>query len=78
MNIFRTHQEPIPAPPGEPTLRQRLHLLTCQHAAKAGRIPTQVTQADYERAKFEVTGESDLDRQNAILDYHPSTLPLSR
>jgi hypothetical protein len=34
----------------------------------AGRVPPRVTQADYEQAKRELTGESDFDRQEAVLD----------
>lgn len=37
----------------------------------AGRVPTGVKQEDYERAKRELTGESDSDRQDAILDSIP-------
>jgi hypothetical protein len=37
----------------------------------AGRTSPDVTQADYEQAKRELTGESDLDRQEAILDSIP-------
>jgi hypothetical protein len=37
-------------------------------ARLAGRIPPYVAQEDYERAKRELTGESDRDRQAAILD----------
>ena len=39
----------------------------------AGHTPSHVTQADYERAKRELTGESDRDRQDAILDALPET-----
>lgn len=55
-------------PRAGPTLRERLHTLACQLAEKAERNPPQVTQADYEQAKREITGEDDLERQNAILD----------
>jgi hypothetical protein len=37
----------------------------------AGRAPPHVTQADYEQAKRELTGESDMDRQEAVLDSIP-------
>jgi len=36
--------------------------------AMAGRRLEQVTQADYERVKRELTGASDVDRQDALLD----------
>ena len=37
-------------------------------AVLAGHVPPQVRQSDYEQAKRELTGESDIDRQDAILD----------
>lgn len=40
-------------------------------SAIAGRVPPHVTQADYEQAKRELTGESDLDRQEAVLESIP-------
>ena len=40
---------------------------THQLAAKAGRSSFEVTQLDYEQAKREITGASDLDEQHAIL-----------
>ncbi|MFH1498383.1 MAG: hypothetical protein ABII82_11210 [Verrucomicrobiota bacterium] len=56
-------------------MRERLHNRTRTLAAKAGREPTGVTQIDYEQAKREVTGESDPERQNAILDSRPGAFP---
>jgi len=46
-------------------------------AAAAGRIPPLVVQADYEQAKREVTGESDRERQQAVLDasWEPDLAP---
>lgn len=49
-------------------LRARLNARTHELAALAGRSPPFVTQQDYERAKVDVTGETDRDRQNAALD----------
>jgi hypothetical protein len=46
------------------SVRRRTHEL----ARRAGRTPPHVTQADYEQAKRELTGETELDRQLAILD----------
>jgi hypothetical protein len=43
-------------------------------AASAGRTPPHVTQVDYQQAKRELTGETDLDRQNAMLDGLPTSL----
>lgn len=37
----------------------------------AGYAAPHVRQADYEQAKRELTGESDIDRQNAVLDSLP-------
>jgi hypothetical protein len=39
----------------------------------AGRSTHQVTQADYERAKRELTGGSDIDRQDALLESLPES-----
>lgn len=48
--------------------RAAVHVRTQELAALAGRVPPQVSQADYERAKREITGETDVNRQNAALD----------
>ena len=40
-------------------------------AVMAGRASAQVTQVDYERAKRELTGEDDMDRQDALIDALP-------
>lgn len=50
------------------SLRERLHLRTCEIARIQGRGSFEITQKDYEQAKRDVTGEKDPDRQNAILD----------
>ena len=42
-------------------------------AVLAGRTPPYVAQADYEQAKRELTGESDAERQDAILDGLPES-----
>lgn len=41
---------------------------TQQLALRAGRVPPEVSQTDYEQAKRDITGETDVDRQNAVLD----------
>lgn len=46
----------------------RLHLRTRELAVLAGRLPHNVNQIDYEQAKRDVTGESNLSRATAILD----------
>lgn len=45
-----------------------MHARTQQLALLAGRVAPQVSQTDYEQAKREVTGATDPDRQNAVLD----------
>lgn len=52
----------------EPITREMVQARTRELAIIAGRPPPQVSQVDYEQAKRELTGESDLDRQNAVLD----------
>jgi hypothetical protein len=37
-------------------------------AAIAGRVPLQPSEVDYEQAKRELTGESDIDVQEAVLE----------
>jgi len=48
--------------------REMVRSRTCQLAIIAGRGAHQIRQSDYEQAKRELTGESDFDRQQAILD----------
>ena len=54
-----------------PVTRDLVQARTRELAVIAGRTPQQVTQADYERAKRELTGETDIDRQDAALDALP-------
>ncbi len=42
-------------------------------ALMSGRTPAHVTQADYERAKRELTGESDIDRQDELIESMPES-----
>lgn len=53
---------------GDPHPRTRVHARACELALKSGRRDAYVQQSDYEQAKREVTGESDMDLQDAILD----------
>lgn len=48
--------------------REMLFARTREMAVAAGRKPLQVTQRDYEQARVELTGESDMERQEAVLD----------
>ena len=59
--------------PGRTVFSQRvthemLYARTMELALLAGRSAHQIRQVDYERAKLELTGESDFDRQQAILE----------
>jgi hypothetical protein len=56
-----------------PVTREMVHARTRELALIAGRAPPHVTQADYEQAKRELTGEADMDRQEAILESIPET-----
>jgi hypothetical protein len=56
-----------------PVTRAMVHARAGELALIAGRTPPQVSQIDYERAKRELTGESDLDRQDAVLEALPES-----
>lgn len=49
--------------------RQMVYDRTLELALIDGRNSLQIKQVDYERAKRELTGESDFDRQQQILDF---------
>lgn len=51
-----------------PVTRERVYARTVELASLAGRSSHQIKQMDYERAKRELTGESDFDKQQALLD----------
>lgn len=46
---------------------QMVRSRTVEIAVRAGRSPIEIRQSDYEQAKRELTGETDLDRQHALL-----------
>ena len=48
--------------------REMIATRTRELALRAGRTPPYVVQADYERAKRELTGETDSDRQDAVIN----------
>jgi hypothetical protein len=50
-----------------PVTRDMVHARARERALNAGRSPLQVSQVDYEDARRELTGESDVDRQEAML-----------
>ncbi len=61
-------------PPGiGQVTREMVQARTRALALIAGRAPPEVSHTDYEQAKRELTGESDVDRQDAILDSLPET-----
>ena len=49
--------------------RQMIHDRTLELALIDGRNSLQIKQMDYEQAKRDLTGESDFDRQQQILDF---------
>ena len=57
----------------DPATREMVQARTRELALIAGRAPPHVSQADYEQAKRELTGESDMDRQEAMLDSIPES-----
>lgn len=61
----------LPRAPARVT-RDMVYARTRELALLAGRIPPQVSQIDYEQARRELTGESNIDRQNAVLDAPPA------
>jgi hypothetical protein len=56
-----------------PVTRAMVHARARELALIAGHSPPYVSQADYEQAKRELTGESDIDRQDAILESMPES-----
>lgn len=46
---------------------QMVRSRTVELAISAGRSAIEIRQIDYERAKRELTGETDFDRQQAVL-----------
>ena len=52
-----------------PVTRQMVYTRTLELALLSGRTSRQIKQMDYERAKRELTGESDFDKQQAVLDF---------
>lgn len=54
-----------------PVTREMVQARARELAIIAGRVPPHVSQADYEQAKRELTGEPDIDRQEALLESIP-------
>jgi hypothetical protein len=57
-----------PVPPVAPATREMVQARTRELAVRAGRDSLAVTQSDYEKARHELTGESEMTRQEAVLD----------
>lgn len=53
--------------------RDMVHERARELAKISGRAPHDVRQSDYEQAKRELTGESDMDRQEEILEALPES-----
>lgn len=51
-----------------PMIRKMVHERTRELALAAGRHPLQVTHSDYQRARLDITGESEFERQDAVLN----------
>ena len=51
-----------------PVIRKMVHDRTRELALAAGRHPLQVTHSDYQRARRDITGESEFERQDAVLN----------
>jgi hypothetical protein len=56
-----------------PVTREMVRARARNLALIAGRVPPHVDQTDYEQAKRELTGESDMDRQEEILEALPES-----
>jgi hypothetical protein len=54
--------------------RDMVHARARELALVSGRSPADVSQADYEQAKRELTGGSDIDRQDEILESLPESM----
>lgn len=54
-------------PLNHPVTPEMVYARTLQLATNEGRNSHEIRQADYERAKRELTGETDFDRQQAML-----------
>jgi len=65
---------PVAAPASRPTpTRAMVHQRTRELALLAGRGPLGMSHADYVRARLELTGEAEFERQDELLDSHPAS-----
>ncbi len=56
-----------------PATRPRIHARARELAVIAGRVPHQVSPAEHDQARRELTGQSDVDRQEAELAALPES-----
>ena len=56
-----------------PVTRPRIHARACELAVIAGRAAHKISPADYDQARRELTGGTDLDPQDAALDALPES-----
>jgi hypothetical protein len=56
-----------------PVTRAMVQARAQELAVIAGRAPPHVTHADYQQARRELTGEADIDRQDAVLEALPES-----
>ncbi|MBI5691021.1 MAG: hypothetical protein HZC55_13115 [Verrucomicrobia bacterium] len=61
--------------PLAPVTREVILTRTRELALRAGRVPPQVDQVDYEEAKRELTDETELDRQCSVQNTATSAVP---
>jgi hypothetical protein len=52
--------------------REMVYARTVELASLAGRASYEIRQFEYEQAKRELTGESDIDKQQAVFDCQES------
>lgn len=67
-NYLTNYNDELTVVPNRPVTREMVYSRTLELASLAGRSPLQIKQVDYERAKREMTGESDFERQQEMLD----------
>jgi hypothetical protein len=61
-------QSPIPPEKSRMVTREMIYARTRSLAQAAGRAPQNIRQTDYQQARRELTGLSDLSQQEAMLD----------
>lgn len=59
-----------------PLTREKVRARARALASMEGRSPTEVSQIDYEQAKRELTGQTGLEQQEAMLDLLPEAIPV--